>query len=199
MTTVGPIARSVRDAAYILSIIAGKDAFDNYTSAQPFDTPPNYVQALNFSSLNGARIGIPRNGIDAFLGRTTGPIMAAFDNAIEVIKAAGATVIDNTNFSAFDEFLADSNKPLGNESIVLDADFISDLATYLAELTLNPNNIHSLADESNFTHTFPPEDYPMRDTAVWDQSLSLGFNNSDFRFFEAFQFTTFFGGAGGVS
>jgi len=31
--TVGPMARSVKDAAYILSAIAGKDANDNYTSA----------------------------------------------------------------------------------------------------------------------------------------------------------------------
>jgi len=125
--------------------------------------------------------------------------MAAFDNAIKVIQAAGATIIDNTNFSAFDEFLADSNKPIGNETIVLGADFVSDLATYLAELEVNPSNIHSLADESNFTHTFPPEDYPERDTATWDQALGLGFNNSDFRFFQAFQFTSFFGGAGGVT
>lgn len=87
--------------------------------AQPFNTPPDYVAALNFSSLRGARIGIPRNGIDAFLGPTTGPIMAAFDTAIEIIKAAGAIVVDNTNFSAFDQFLADNDKEIGNETIVL--------------------------------------------------------------------------------
>jgi hypothetical protein len=34
----------------ILSIIAGKDEKDNYTSAQPWDTPPDYTKALNFSS-----------------------------------------------------------------------------------------------------------------------------------------------------
>jgi len=50
------MARSVSDAAYVLSIIAGKDEFDNYTRAQPWDAPPDYTQALNFSSLRGARI-----------------------------------------------------------------------------------------------------------------------------------------------
>jgi amidase len=78
------------------------------------------------------------------------------------------------------------------------ADFVSDLTKYLSKLTFNPNNIKSLADESNFTHTFALEDYPQRDTAVWDQSLSLGYNNSDYRFWQAYQYTSFFGGEGGV-
>jgi amidase len=34
--TVGPMARNVTDAAYVLSIVAGKDRYDNYTQAQPF-------------------------------------------------------------------------------------------------------------------------------------------------------------------
>lgn len=195
--TVGPMARTVRDAAYILSIIAGKDQYDNYTQAQPFDTPPDYVKALNFESLRGSRIGIPRNGLTP--DNTSQPILDAFEAAIQVIKNAGAIIIDNTNFSAFEEFLADSQRDIGNETIVLDADFVSDLPNlYLSQLTSNPNNIHSLADERNFTHTFPLEDYPQRDTGVWDQALGLGYNNTDYRFWQAYQFTTYFGGEGGV-
>jgi len=190
------MARSVSDAAYILSIIAGKDENDNYTLAQPWDTPPDYVRALNLSSLKGARIGIPRNGL--IPDNTSQPILDAFEAAIQVVRNAGATIVDNTNFSAWDEYVADGNAPLGNSSIVLDADFVSDLANYLSELTLNPNNIKSLADESNFTHNFPLEQYPQRDTAVWDQSLSLGYNNSDYRFWQAYQYTSYFGGKGGV-
>ncbi|PSS28134.1 hypothetical protein M430DRAFT_24495 [Amorphotheca resinae ATCC 22711] len=194
--TIGPMARSVTDAAYILSIIAGKDASDNYTSAQPWDTPPDYTRSLNFSSLRGARIGIPRNGITA--SNTSQPISDAFEAAIQVIKNAGATVVDNTNFSAWDAYVADSSASLGSESIVLDADFVSNLAHYLSQLTSNPNGIKSLADEANFTHAFKPEAYPSRDTAIWDQALSLGYNNSDARFWKAYQKTSFFGGEGGV-
>lgn len=194
--TIGPMARSVTDAAYILSIIAGKDASDNYTSAQPWDTPPDYTRSLNFSSLRGARIGIPRNGITA--SNTSQPISDAFEAAIQVIKNAGATVVDNTNFSAWDAYVADSSASLGSESVVLDADFVSNLAHYLSQLTSNPNGIKSLADEANFTHAFKPEAYPSRDTAIWDQALSLGYNNSDARFWKAYQKTSFFGGEGGV-
>ncbi|KUJ09306.1 amidase [Mollisia scopiformis] len=194
--TVGPMARSVSDAAYILSIIAGKDINDNYTLAQPFDTPPDYTQSLNFSSLRGARIGIPRNGLTP--DNTSQPILDAFEASIQVLKNAGAIIVDNANFSAWDQYVADANAPVGNSTIVLDADFVSDLANYLSKLTSNPNDIKSLADESNFTHTFALEDYPQRDTAVWDQSLSLGYNNSDYRFWQAYQYTSFFGGEGGV-
>jgi amidase len=195
--TIGPMARTVRDAAYILSAIAGKDKYDNYTQAQPFDCPPDYVKALKFDSLRGKRIGIPRNGLTT--DNTSQPILDAFEAAIKVIKHAGAIIVDNANFSAFDEYLADAKKDIGNETIVLEADFINDLSNYLSQLTSNPNNIHSLADESNFTHRFPLEDYPERDTAVWDQALSLGYNNTDPRFWQAYQYTTYFGGEGGVT
>lgn len=191
------MARSVSDAAYILSAIAGKDERDNYTLAQPFDTPPDYTRSLNFSSLHGAKIGIPRNGLTP--DNTSQPILDAFEAAIQVIKKAGATVIDNANFSAWNEFVADANAPLGSESIVLDADFISDLPNYLSQLTSNPNGISNLSDESNFTHNFKLEDYPARDTAVWDQALSLGYNSSDYRFWQAYNHTSYLGGPGGVT
>lgn len=194
--TIGPIARSVSDAAYILSIIAGKDEYDNYTSAQPFDSPPDYTKALNFSSFQGARIGIPRNGLG--YDNTSQPISDAFEAAIEIMKNAGAIIVDNANFSAYDAYVMDASASLGAESIVLDADFISNLAAYLAQLTYNPNNVHSLADVRAFTQNFTLEDYPQRDTAVWDQALSLGYNNSDPRFWAAYQNTSYFGGAGGV-
>ena len=59
--TVGPMARTVKDAAIILQAIAGKDRNDNYTAAIPFDCDkmPDYVAALDKDGLAGARIGIP--------------------------------------------------------------------------------------------------------------------------------------------
>jgi amidase len=190
------MARSVSDAAYILSVIAGKDEKDNYTLAQPWATPPDYTQALNFSRLRGARIGIPRNGFTQ--DPSNQPIFDAFDTAIQVMKNAGATIVDNANFSAWEELVADDDAIRGNGTIVLEADFISNLASYLSQLTSNPNNIRSLLDEYNFTHRTGREEYPNRNTAIWDQSLSLGYNNSDARFWEAYQYSFYFGGEGGV-
>ena len=195
--TVGPMARSVSDAAYILSIIAGKDEFDNYTLSQPWDTPPDYTRSLKFDSLRGVRIGIPRNSI--MPDNTSQPILNAFTAAIQVIKNAGAVIVENTNYSAWDEFVADVYADVGNGSIVLGADIVSGISKYLGQLTTNPHNVTSLVDIMNFTRSFPLENYPERNTAAWDKALSLTYNNSDFRFWQAYQFTSYFGGEGGVT
>ena len=181
--TIGPMTRTVRDAAYLLQAIAGKDPNDNYTLAQPFDTPPDYVGACNYSSLRGKRIGIPRNLIDP--NQTGAPVLDAFSSAIRTIERAGATIVDNTNITAF--ALDQYNN--GNSSIiVLEADFVSDLPqSYLSKLATNPQNVNDLADVREFTQTFPIEDYPDRDTAVWDDALDLGFNNSAPEFWAAYQ------------
>ena len=182
--TVGPMARTVKDAAYVLQAIAGKDPLDNYTLAQPFDTPPNYVAACNFSSLRGKRIGIPRNLIDP-TQEPDSTVIDAFNAAVKTITDAGATVVDDTNITA--NALAIYNNG-STETIVLDADFVTDLpGEYLSMLSYNPQNVHDLADVSNFTHNFPPEDYPDRDTGVWDESLAMGYGNTDPRFWAAYQ------------
>lgn len=191
--TVGPMARTVSDAAYILSIIAGKDATDNYTLAQPWDTPPDYTKSLNFSSLRGARIGVPRKVITSYQDNTSVPIISAFDAAVKVIEKAGATIVENADYPAWEGYLRDDN-----ETLVLEADFISDLAAYLAQLETNPNNVTSLADVRKFTQIFPLESYPARDTAVWDDALSLGYNNSDYQFWQAYQASYYYGAEGGV-
>ncbi|KAL8787832.1 MAG: hypothetical protein Q9213_002019 [Squamulea squamosa] len=181
--TVGPMARTVRDAAYLLQAIAGKDLNDNYTLAQPFENPPDYVGACNYSSLKGKRIGIPRNVITP--GEDDGPVLAAFESAIQTIRRAGATIVDNVNITDFalDRYL-NSNTSL----IVLEADFLSDLPlNYLSKLVTNPNNVQNLDDVRNFTQTFPPEDYPDRDTAIFDGALGLGFNNTSPQFWTAYQ------------
>ena len=138
---VGPVARTVKDAAYILSVISGKDKFDNWTDAQPFDEVPDYVKACKYSAFSGARLGILRNGINPFLNQSTEPVMAAFETAVELIRDAGATVVDEANFASFDIDAFGRNS-----SIVLGTDFVAQLSDYLSQLTKNPNNVHNLHD-----------------------------------------------------
>lgn len=114
-----------------------------------------------------------------------GTVIAAFNAAVGTIRKAGAIIVDNINITAY--ALAQYNNG-SNEGIVLDADFVSDLpGEYLSMLSYNPQNVHDLADVENFTHNFAQEDYPDRDTAVWDQSLALGFNNTSPQFWAAYQ------------
>ncbi|KAK5662707.1 hypothetical protein OQA88_8623 [Cercophora sp. LCS_1] len=185
--SIGPMARTVKDTAILLQAIAGVDSYDNYTSAIPFPEHkiPDYVAALNASSLSGARIGVPLNAIN----QTSNPTeIVAFWSAIKTMQDAGATVV-TSNFT-----VASPN----TTTIVLGADFVSDLAVYFAGLTYNPHDLHTLSDLRDFTQTFEAEMYPNRDTARWDGALDLGYNNTDGRFWEDYQKNLYWGGEGGL-
>ena len=158
--TVGPMARTVKDAAYLLSAIAGKDKYDNWTSTQPFKETPNYVKACKYLAFKDARIGVPRNGISPFLGTSNTAVMAAFEEALGIMRTAGATVWDNANFAAFN-----MNAFHRNSSIVLDTDFAAGLADYLSKLNENPNKVRNLRDLAQFTKNDPREGYPDRDVS----------------------------------
>lgn len=116
--TVGPITRSMADAAAVLSVIAGPDPNDNFTLAQPLPVP-DYTKALNKNALKGARIGVPRrvflndsiSGNDPFVNQV-------FETALQTIRDLGATVVDPADLPSADE-IAVSN----NETIVLNTDF----------------------------------------------------------------------------
>ena len=176
--TVGPLARTVTDAAHVLNIIAGKDPSDSYTNAQPWSNPPDYTKSLKANSLRGKRIGIPRN---AFL--PTGdpnfdaPIIAAFEAAILELIAAGATIIDNANFSQWDAYHDSSLSFYGAVNNVVAVDFITNLPQYLAQLSSNPNHITSLQALRDFTRNDLRENYPTRDTAIFDAALAIAGNN----------------------
>ncbi|KAF2494656.1 amidase [Lophium mytilinum] len=190
--TVGPMARTVKDAAYLLQAIAGKDVHDNYTSAIPFDSLPDYVASCNFSALAGKRIGVPRNDIYE-VNNVTFPIIDAFNTALKVLEAAGATIVDPTNYTAWDAFFSSTS-----ETCVLDTDFVSDLKSYLDQLIYNPTGVETLADVRAFTHSFGAEDYPDRNTAEWDRALNVTFNNTSPEFWDCYQRDLYLGGTGGL-
>ena len=106
------MARSVADAAIVLSAIAGRDPRDNFTLAQPAKVP-DFSKALVPNGLKGVRLGVPRR-----FGSDDQNIMAAFNASIEVIRKLGATVVDPAEFPDAEELLASNN-----ETLVLDTDF----------------------------------------------------------------------------
>ncbi|KAH8901079.1 amidase signature enzyme [Thozetella sp. PMI_491] len=211
--TVGPIAHNVRDAATILSVIAGTDEHDNYTSAIPNEgVLPDYIRAATrCPNLRGVRIGVPRNGIVSsitFAPVNESYVLGEFEKAIQVLKRLGADIVDPANFSeetksAYVTALTNDNGTLrlaaNNESIALAADFSSNLASYFGELIVNPHNLSSVADLRNFTIHDPREDYPDRDVSSWDFVLSLGFDASDVRAYTAVQNDIALDKSGGVT
>ncbi|KAF2206290.1 hypothetical protein CERZMDRAFT_53478 [Cercospora zeae-maydis SCOH1-5] len=191
--TVGPLARTVKDAAHVLQSIAGQDPKDNYTSAAPFKSVPDYVAACKEDALTGARIGVAWNVIDLYGDSIDQPVVDAFHAAVDEIRAAGAIIVE-ANFTGAQDF----NQTYEDE--VLNADFITGLAKYLAELSYNPNSVENLADVRNFTHKNGViEEWPRRDTDYWDAALfNQTWNNTDPRFWAAYQQNLRSGGEGGI-
>ena len=83
---VGPLARSARDCARLLSVIAGHDSRDPTSAREPV---PDYGSALN-GDLRGQRIGVPTN---AFTVGADAPVLAAMEAALQVLEARGAQII----------------------------------------------------------------------------------------------------------
>ncbi len=83
--TVGPFARTVRDIALILNVIAGKDPFDATTPEVPV---PDYTENLA-KSISGLRIGVPK---EYFAEGVTEEVRDTVEAAIKEYEKLGATV-----------------------------------------------------------------------------------------------------------
>ena len=116
--TPGPMARTVRDAAMILTVIAGSDAADGATALADRQKR-DYASALT-GSIKDVRIGVLREEI----GRQPAT-RAVFEAALVTLKAAGAVLVDIEKTGA-PEGLGDA------ETIVLHTELKADLNAYLA-------------------------------------------------------------------
>ena len=85
---VGPMTKSVEDAAILLQALAGHDEMDGTTPNEPV---PDYLKALEGASLKGVKIGLPKeyyiDGVDPEVKRIT-------DEAIKTCEAAGAELVE---------------------------------------------------------------------------------------------------------
>jgi aspartyl-tRNA(Asn)/glutamyl-tRNA(Gln) amidotransferase subunit A len=84
---IGPLARSARDCARMLAVVAGQDPADPTASRRPV---PDYEAALD-GDLRGMRIGIARTW---FLDGVSQAAMTRFRAAVDVLEGRGARCID---------------------------------------------------------------------------------------------------------
>ncbi|MEY2586151.1 MAG: amidase, partial [Verrucomicrobiota bacterium] len=92
--TPGPMARTVADAAALLSALTGIDPRDPATNSSRGKAAPDYTAFLKTDALRGARIGVARN----YFGFSE-PVDKLMAEAIDAIKQAGAIVIDPADIS----------------------------------------------------------------------------------------------------
>jgi Asp-tRNA(Asn)/Glu-tRNA(Gln) amidotransferase A subunit family amidase len=126
----GPMARSVADAAALLTVVAGPDPADADLAAAASQYPHkegiDYTQFLDRHGLKGARIGVFREYFDPQNGKTdkTDPeVKAVTEQALKTLQQEGATLVDP--FTIPDEEALEKNLWCG--------DFEGDLNAYLAQ------------------------------------------------------------------
>jgi amidase len=136
--TAGPIARTVADAAELLTVLAGTDPADEAT-AEADQRKDNYTRVLDPDGLRGARIGVLRPAGAAGGGAVDGRIEALYNAAIVVLRQRGAELVDPVTL----------NVQLMNGGDLLQYEFKADIERYLAEWAPTAA-VHNLADLIGF-------------------------------------------------
>src|SRR5438270_2151714 len=99
--TAGPMTRTLRDAVIMLGVLAGPDPADSATLAsRARGQVTDYTKYLDPNGLRGARIGVSRA---KFFGYSDGTDKAIND-AIAVMKAQGAVIVDPANIETTGKF-----------------------------------------------------------------------------------------------
>jgi len=95
--TLGPLTRSVKDAAIVLDVLAGYDVNDPVTAEAVGHVPTTYTQGLDLAGLRGARIGLIRQPLDPKADPTSAEFLqvrAVIDRALADLRRLGADVVD---------------------------------------------------------------------------------------------------------
>jgi amidase len=131
--TAGPMARSVADAAALLTAIAGVDPEDPATQAAQGHIEADYRSFLQADGLKGARIGVARKKVTGYSAHAD----QLFEQAIADLKRLGAEIVDPADFGSVGDYDDE-------ELEVLLYELKADLNGYLARRTGLP--VHSLED-----------------------------------------------------
>jgi amidase len=131
--TAGPMARTVKDAAILLGALAGVDPEDTMTLESKGKAQKDYTSFLDPNGLKGKRIGVEKS----FLTNGHEGVIAIYQEAIALMKAQGATIVE-----------VELQKLIGEagagEGLVLQYEFKDGLNRYLA--TATDAKVKSLAD-----------------------------------------------------
>ena len=151
--TAGPLAASVLEAAQLLTAIAGSDAADPATR-EADERKTDFAAGLDANALAGKRIGVMR--FASGFGTDQ-----AFDAALAVLRARGATLVE------IDEF---DRKDMGrHEFTVLLTEFKAGLNDYLRS---SPAAIpvRSLADVIAFNKAHAAQEMPLFGQDIFEQA-----------------------------
>jgi amidase len=159
--TAGPLARSVRDAAVMLSIMAGLDTADAASVAVGDRFQTDYARYVDPKGLNGARLGIARKFF-----ADSAPLNGFLDACIATLKTAGAVIVDPADLPMHGSTGA-------AEQEVMLYEFKSDLNAYLKRLP--PTfPVRSLSALIRFNEAHRDTEMPLFDQELLRQAEAKG-------------------------
>ena len=87
--SAGPMARTVKDAAILLSALTGVDEEDAVTNESKDKAQTDYTKFLDVNGLKGKRIGVEKSFLKGHEG-----MVGLYKGAIDVLKSQGATIVE---------------------------------------------------------------------------------------------------------
>ena len=103
--TMGPMTRTVMDAAILLGVIAGYDPNDPVTAHAFGHVPDSYADGLAPDGLAGARIGVIRDAMDGRVDTSSEgfrQVRARIEVALDDLRALGAEVVDGVGIAGIE-------------------------------------------------------------------------------------------------
>lgn len=164
--TIGPFGRTVADATALLGALVGVDPRDPATAKSSGHFFSDYRPFLDPNGLRGARIGVIRQVFAGFQGK----VDVIYNQAIEAMKNAGATIVDPADLPSA-ETITNSN----DELTVLLFDFKADLNTYLA--ARGDPTIRTLQDVIDFNNAHAFQELPFFDQDIFLQAQAIDLND----------------------
>jgi amidase len=155
--TAGPMARTVRDAAILLGVLAGTDPRDSATTGAKRVT--DYTKFCDANGLRGARLGVARQYVK--LGPSIDRLMK---ECIDLMQKAGAEIVDPVEFKVFERWR-------DTEQTVLLYEFKAQLTDYLSA---RGGTVRSLADCIAFNKAHRAEEMPFFEQELMEQAQEKG-------------------------
>ena len=159
--TAGPMARTVADAAALLTALAGFDPADAATGPLHSQPAVDYTKSLDPNGLKGARIGIVRAGV---MGQTRAVDKIA-DETVAMLKAAGAVIVDPAD-------IPNNGKYEGQLDLLL-YELKADLEAYLKEWAPGAP-VKSLQDLIAFNDKHAAEELPWFGQELFEAAAKKG-------------------------
>ena len=181
--TAGPMARTVADAAALLTVLAGYDPDDPATASLRDHPPPDYSRFLVADSLQGVRIGVIRH----YAGFHE-DVDGLFERALAVLRQHGAVLVDPAGIATADKLDA-------VEQTVLAYEFKDGINRYLA--TRQGSGPRTLQELIAFNEREAAREMPFFGQELFIEAQATG-NLNDRKYLEAHERATRLAGREGI-